>query len=40
MEDDDVWIVYESEKSLEKYNNLHQMLWEIEFDPNKSVKSY
>lgn len=37
---EDVWVVYEQDHNLEEYQCLHQLLWNIEFNPKTSVKTY
>ena len=31
--DEDIWIIYQRQKDLERYQSLHSLLWNITFDP-------
>ena len=36
----DVWVVFQTEKELEKYHSLYNLLWKVSFDASKAVKNY
>ena len=37
---EDIWIIYYSEPGLDKCYSLYNLLWNVEFNPSKTVKSY
>lgn len=36
----DVWVIYNCEDDFDKYYSLHNLLFDISFDPNKVSKTY
>ena len=37
---EDIWMVYESEEGIDQYESLSQLLWQISFDPKKKQLCY
>lgn len=35
QDEEDAWIVYHSEKEIEQFRSLNDLLWNIEFNPEK-----
>lgn len=38
--DPDVWVIYNSEDDFDKYYSLHNLLFDISFDPYRVSKTY